>query len=249
MVEYLKRVGQSFVFNSDGRNITELYYSGTHQIVLSGDCVNPALETIELLSDIYFFVYDDEDHYRCYIVAPYLTTDKSFFEQVVKPVEAAVEYITKDDGSYSIRPKIPTTPSLPTGPDDAQTEIVSGIPCYKAIVHLGRGYGNYWSEVTILMSKEGHKIFYRVQRYLNKVGGAITDGPAKLFAGAGAQWQAICFAYGISPSEAETKEAAHRAKKFVYAIVGELMERFWSNQTQPSFWGEWRSMAAATAIA
>ena len=244
MIDYLKRVGRLFMAND--QDVTELYYSGTHQIVLSGDCVNPAIDVIESLSDINFLVYDDELY--CYVVAPELTA-QSFFEQVVKPVEAAVAHIFEDDGSYSIRPKIPATPALPSGPEDALAASLNGNVYYLVDIRLGRGYGNRWSEVTIWMSKNGREICYNVQRYLNKVSGPKKDGENQLFTGIGAQWRAICFAYGITPDEAKTKEAAQRAKKFVYAVVGEMMDRLWSNQTQPRFMDQWRSLAVAEATA
>ena len=243
MAKYLKRNGQSFI-DENGNTVTELFYYGTHQIVLTGDCIDPVLDIISSLDKAELLIFDNDSH--CYIVAPYLDA-KSFFELVVKPVEAAVAGISKDDGSYIVRPKIPATPDLPATPDDAHTVAIGGTTYYQVVVHLGRGYGNRWSKVTILMARDGREVSYNVQRYLNKVTGAKEDGEAKTFTGIGAQWQAVCFAYGISPSEAKTKEAAQRAKKFVYAVVGELMDRLWSDQPQSSYLEQWERSALAAA--
>lgn len=233
LVELFRR-NQDFTRN--GEVMTDRYYAGTHQIVVSGDCVNLALDALENIDGVEIFFYDDD--YYCYIVAPELD-EKSFFEQVVSVVETAVSGVLDEEGTYAVRRKIPATPALPDQSSVA-SERVDGVPCYKATVHLGRGYGTRYSRVDILMSNIGRKVFYRVQRFNNDVAGPQEDGEAKIFGGVGAQWQAVCFAYGIAPSEGDTKEAAQRAKKFVYAVVGELMGRFWSNTTQPSFMDAWR---------
>lgn len=234
----LQRIGQDF--DLDGENFTEHYYAGSHQIVLSGDCVNPALDALELIADVDSFFYDDDNY--CYVVAPELD-EKKFFEQVVSVVEAAVANIADQDGGYSVRRKIPATPELPEK-SSAVSERVDGVLCYRATVHLGRGYGTRYSQVDILLSHRGRRVFYRVQRFNNDVAGPQKDGEARIFSGVGAQWQAVCFAYGIQPFEGETKEAAQRAKKFVFAVVGELMDRFWSDSVQPSYMDAWRQAQA-----
>ena len=237
----LKRIGQDFFLNGD--NMTDYYYSGTHQIVLSGDCIDAALDALTSIEAIHLLFYDDG--YYCYIVAPQFD-EESFFNKVVSVVEKSVAGISINNGTYSVRRKIPATPKLPAGPDDACTVGLGNITYYKVVIHLGRGYGRRWSQVSILMPKEGREIYYQVQRYFNKVSGSQIDGESKMFTGIGAQWQAICFAYGFTPDEAKDKEAAQRAKKFVYTVVGEMMDRLWSCQTQPSFLSRWRSASLLT---
>lgn len=229
----LERIGNGFYFNDE--DVTGQYYSGTHQIILTGDCVDVALDALEDIDNVTIFFYDDD--YHCYIVAPDLS-EVDFFEQIVSVVESAVADIFEEDGSYTIRCKIPTTPKLPDQ-GTADIEQIDGASYYKATIHLGRGYGTVYSVVDIFMSVRGRKVLYRVQRFINSVTGAEADGEAKIFSGMGAQWQAVCFAYDIEISEGDSKEAAQRAKKFVYAIVGELMSRFWSTANQPSYLRVW----------
>ncbi len=235
----LERVGRDFTLNED--NFTDQYYAGSHQIVVSGDCVDSALDALETIDGVNIFFYDDE-HY-CYIVAPELD-EQSFFEQVVSVVESAVAGIADQDGSYSVKRKIPATPEFPEK-SNAVSERVDGVLCYLATVHLGRGYGTRYSQVDILLSHRGRRVFYRVQRFNNDVAGPVKDGEAKIFSGVGGQWQAVCFAYGIQPAEGETKEAAQRAKRFVFSVVGELMNRFWSDSTQPSYLQDWQQAQTA----
>lgn len=239
----LERIGNKFYFNDE--DVTTEYYSGTHQIVLTGDCVDAVLDALEEIdhgSRIFF--YDDD--YHCYIVAPDLS-ETDFFQTLVDVVESAVTDIFEEDGTYAIRSKIPMTPKLPDQ-STANIEQIHGLPCYKATIHLGRGYGTVYSVIDIFMSVRGRKVFYRVQRFINGVAGAEVDGAAKMFSGVGAQWHAVCFAYSIEISEGDTKEAAQRAKKFVYAIVGELMSRFWSTANQPSFFQVWQQSKKPTLI-
>ncbi|MDO8668732.1 MAG: hypothetical protein Q7K65_00370 [Candidatus Buchananbacteria bacterium] len=234
MLSELKRNGQDFYLGEE--IVTDRYYSGTHQIVLGGDCVDEALDVLEDIEGIDIFFYDDDIYF--YVVAPELSATE-FFERIVRLVEMAIINVSSQDGTYGIRRKIPATPQLPDA-SISSSEIIDGLACFKATVHLGRGYGTRYSKIDIMLSQTGRKVFYKVQRFNNNIAGPKKDGESKTFSGVGAQWQAICFAYGISPSEGEIKEAAQRAKKFVYAVVGELMDRFWSvDGLQPSFLTEW----------
>ncbi|NCN07652.1 hypothetical protein GW933_03075 [Candidatus Falkowbacteria bacterium] len=243
MLKELEKIDNGFYFNGD--DVTAYFYSGTHQIILTGDCVDLALDVLENIENINTLFFDDG--IRCYIVAPKLS-EMEFFEQVVKVVEGKVGNVPQEDGTYCIRRKIPPTQLLPEL-EEASIKRLGGLDYYQATVILGRGYASVYSMVDILMSAEGrYTIMYRVQRFNNDVSGAVEDGEAQVFSGAGAQFQAVCFAYSITADEIKTKEAAQRAKHFLYAVVGELMERFWQPSVQPSYFRTWQESNQTASV-
>lgn len=248
IIELVKNRSRKQFISSTGNDLTTDFYNGTHEIVLDKDCIEPALRALEqAYPSMEILAHNDDHQWRCCVVVSGMS-EKDFFRKIVSVVEKAVSNIYDGDGRYSVRRKIPLAPQLPENSDSAESELISGENCYRATVHLGRGYGHRYSQMDILLTKHTRRVYYRIQRFNNdSASGGVADGEAKLFKGNRAQWLSICYAYGISDSDDDSKEAARRAKNFVYAIVGDLMSKFWGDG-QPSCLDAWEE-AQAEAMA
>lgn len=232
----LKRIGDDF-FDRQENNLTKEYYSGTHLIVLTGECIERALAILEEIDrPETFYTYEKGDW--LFVVIPDML-ENDFFDVVIKELEKDLGLIDKEDGYYGIRKKIPSTPDLPKDRQSAGVELIEGEECPCATIYLGRGYNEMFSRVTIAFSFAKRLIFYRVQQYRNTVDqGLQPQGESRLFSGWGAQWNAIEFAYGISSDLDKNFEAAEKAKRFLHAIVGELRRRFKYNK-QKKYYEAW----------
>jgi len=144
ITELIRRPDGKFYFE-DGTDCTDLFYSGTHQIILTGFCQELAFEALEGVAQQFQILVHD-DNCRCYVVVPGIS-EEQFFTEIVSVVDHAVGGVDISEGEYSIRRKIPPSPKLPQGISDAKAERISGEICRKATIHFGRGYGHRFSKV------------------------------------------------------------------------------------------------------